>query len=84
MSYASFKIYKPVLKILTKLVFNFITSFVARKFEEKIAESEINPIDLFGLTHLLYILTSIWVLSTPNAGQNLNFQHFFAKKLKKR
>ena len=32
---------------------------------------------------LLYILTSIWVLHTPNAGQNILFQYFFAKKLKK-
>ena len=32
---------------------------------------------------LLYILTSVWVLRTPNAGWNLHFQHFCAKKLKK-
>ena len=29
------------------------------------------------------ILTSVWLLHTPNAGQNLNFQHFFAKKAEK-
>ena len=32
--------------------------------------------------HLLYISTSGWVLCTPNAGWNSNFQHFCAKKLK--
>ena len=26
---------------------------------------------------VFYILTSVWVLGTPNAGQNLHFQHFF-------
>ena len=32
---------------------------------------------------LLYILTSIWVLHTPVAGQNSHFSIFCAKKLKK-
>ena len=27
--------------------------------------------------HVLYILTSMWVLCTPNAGRNLHFQCFF-------
>ena len=31
------------------------------------------------LCKLLYILTSVWVLLTPNAGPNLHFQHFCAK-----
>ena len=29
---------------------------------------------------LLYILTSVWVLCTPNAGWNCHFQHFFVLK----
>ena len=33
---------------------------------------------------MLYILTIVWMLRTPNAGQNSHFQHFFSKKLKKR
>ena len=32
---------------------------------------------------LLFISTSIWVLRTPNAGQNLHFNIFHAKNLKK-
>ena len=31
----------------------------------------------------MYILSSIWVLRTPNTGQNLNLNAFCAKKLKK-
>ena len=30
--------------------------------------------------HVLYILNSVWVLRTPNAGRNLHFQHFFPQK----
>ena len=33
--------------------------------------------------HMLYILASIWVLHTPNAGQNLLFQSFSSKKVSK-
>ena len=29
---------------------------------------------------VLYILTSVWVLRTPNAGRNSHFQRFFCKK----
>ena len=29
---------------------------------------------------MLYILTSVWVLHTQSAGQNLHFQHFFVIK----
>ena len=36
----------------------------------------------YGL--LLYISGSIWVLSTPNVGQNLLFHCFFAKKQRKK
>ena len=32
------------------------------------------------LSYLLFILTSVWVLRTPNAGRNNHFQHFFCKK----
>ena len=32
---------------------------------------------------MLYISTSIWVLGTPNPGQNSHFQHFLQKTLKK-
>ena len=31
---------------------------------------------------MLFVLTSVWVLRTPNAGQNMLFKCFFAKKLK--
>ena len=34
--------------------------------------------------YVLYILISIWVLHTPNAGQNNHDQHFCVKKLKKK
>ena len=34
--------------------------------------------------HVLYILTSVWVLGTPNAGQNSNFQPNKQKKAKKK
>ena len=34
-------------------------------------------------TLVLYILTSLWVLRTPNTGRNMLFQHFSAKKAKK-
>ena len=30
--------------------------------------------------YLLYISTRVWVLRTPNAGQNRHFQHFCCKK----
>ena len=33
--------------------------------------------------NLLYILTSVWLLRTPNAGQNGHFQRFLCKKPKK-
>ena len=33
---------------------------------------------------LLYIMTSVWVLRTPNADWNSHFQFFLCKKLKKR
>ena len=33
--------------------------------------------------YVLYILTSVWVLRTPNAGRNGHFQHFFCKKAQK-
>ena len=33
---------------------------------------------------MLYILTSVCVLCTPNAGQNFNFKHFEWQKAKKR
>ena len=36
-----------------------------------------------AITCLLYILTSVWVVRTPNAGQNSNYQHFLCKKAKK-
>ena len=29
---------------------------------------------------MLYILTSIWVLRTPNTGQNMQFYHFLGIK----
>ena len=32
---------------------------------------------------MLFILTSIWVLRTPNVGRNSHFQRFFCKKAKK-
>ena len=32
---------------------------------------------------LLYILVSVWVLRTPNAGRNSHFQRFLCKKPKK-
>ena len=32
------------------------------------------------LTHVLYILISVWVLRTPNSGQNSHFQCFFKPK----
>ena len=32
---------------------------------------------LLYLSHMLYILTSVWVLHCPNAGQNLLFQCFW-------
>ena len=35
------------------------------------------------MIRLLYILTSVWVLRTPNAGRNSHFQRFCCKKLKK-
>ena len=31
---------------------------------------------------MLHIFTGVWVLCTTNAGKDLHFQHFFAKKLK--
>ena len=31
---------------------------------------------------MLYILTSVWVLRTPNTGQNSHFQRFCAKRWK--
>ena len=34
-------------------------------------------------SEVLYILTSVWVLLTPNTGRNLLFQHLLCKKLKK-
>ena len=33
--------------------------------------------------HVLYILTSVWVLCTPNTGKNLLFMFFAQKTLKK-
>ena len=33
--------------------------------------------------YVLYIFTRVWVLCTPNTGQNMLFQLFCAKKLKK-
>ena len=33
---------------------------------------------------MLYILTSVWVLRTPKAGQHSHFQHFFCKKAKQK
>ena len=41
-------------------------------------------IQIIMMAWMLYILTSIWVLRTPNAGRNRHFQHFSAKKLKKK
>ena len=38
----------------------------------------------FDEEHMLYILTSVWVLHTPNTGRNSHSQHFFCKKAKKR
>ena len=35
----------------------------------------------WGKCSLLYILTSHWVLRIPNAGQNMHFKFFYAKKL---
>ena len=35
-------------------------------------------------SRLLYISTSVWVLRTPNAGQNGHFQRFLCKKPKKK
>ena len=35
-------------------------------------------------SNLLYISTSVWMLRTPNAGRNSNFQPFFCKKPEKR
>ena len=32
---------------------------------------------------MLYILTSVWVLCTPNAGRNSHFQHKILKKHQK-
>ena len=29
------------------------------------------------VSHMLYISTSVWLLRTPNAGQNSHFQHFY-------
>ena len=37
---------------------------------------------LQGQTQLLYILTNIWVLHTPNAAQKILF-HIFCKKVEK-
>ena len=31
---------------------------------------------------MLYILTSVWVLRTPNAGHNSHFQHVLVQSLK--
>ena len=36
-----------------------------------------------ALLHLLYILTSVWVLRTPNAGRNSHFQRFWLQKARK-
>ena len=33
-----------------------------------------------GVTWLLYILTSVWVLHTPNAGKNMHFNFFKPQK----
>ena len=33
---------------------------------------------------MLYISTSVWVLRTPNAGQNLHFQHCLCYKAEKK
>ena len=30
--------------------------------------------------YLLYISTSVWVLQTPNTGQNMRFEHFLCLK----
>ena len=32
---------------------------------------------------IIFFLTSIWVLRTPNAGQNMLFKSFLCKKVKK-
>ena len=37
-----------------------------------------------NINRVLYILTSVWVMFAPNAGQNLLFHCFLFKKLKKR
>ena len=39
---------------------------------------------IFTKNHtVLYILTSVWVLYTPNYGQNSHFQHFLCVKAQK-
>ena len=48
------------------------------KKPENVLAYESKPPNLPQTTlHLFYILTSVKVLRTPNAGQNLHFQHFF-------
>ena len=39
--------------------------------------------EMAAIKPLLYILTSVWVLHTPNAGGNSYFQRFLCKKPKK-
>ena len=54
---------------------NFILFIFEQRHNEKLANPS-NPC-------LLYILTNIWLLRTPNAGPNLIFQHCYFKKTEK-
>ena len=68
--------------------------FLARKFllksqSERHLSSTIQACPVYklwsktGQIALFYISTSVWVLCTSNAGQNMCFQCFYATKLKK-
>ena len=37
----------------------------------------------YSVVYMLYILTSVWVLRTPNVSRNSHFQHFYPNSLKK-
>ena len=65
--------FSPLLFILYLDLFIFWKQICAFFYSKVIL-----PIDM------LYISTSVWVLCTPNAGQNLNFQHFSCLEAKKR
>ena len=75
------EIHKALLSHISLLALRFILKFqFTRKTLRVLMLVNLTP-DFYS--NLLYISTSVWVLCTPNAGQNSHFQRFCGKKLKK-